>query len=76
VYERQVRDAGLHVERAEEWSGPIRFADVGTLLLYLRMMPWQLPVDFTVERYAAQLVQLDRLVFTESCFLLLARRDR
>lgn len=76
---RQAEDAGLRVERAEEWSGPIRFADVATLLSYLRMVPWQLPVDFTVERYASQLVRLERraepLVFTEIRFLLIARRD-
>ena len=76
---RQAEDAGLRVERVEEWSGPIRFADVATLLSYLRMVPWQLPVDFTVERYASQLVRLERraepLVFTEMRFLLVARRD-
>lgn len=77
--ERQVEDAGLRVERAEEWSGSIRFADVPTLLSYLRMMPWQLPADFTVERYASQLLQLERraepLFFTEVRFLLIARLD-
>ncbi|PRY18149.1 class I SAM-dependent methyltransferase [Kineococcus rhizosphaerae] len=79
VCARKAQDAGLRVERAQEWSGPIRFADVATLLSYLRMMPWQLPVDFTVERYASQLLQLERraepLVFTEVRFLLIARRD-
>lgn len=76
---RRAEDTGLRVERAQEWRGPIRFADVGTLLSYLRMMPWQLPADFSVERYAPQLLQLGRragpLAFTEVRFLLIARRD-
>ncbi|WP_328291527.1 class I SAM-dependent methyltransferase [Kineococcus sp. NBC_00420] len=78
VCRQQVVDAGLVVEEAQEWSGSIRFADVATLLSYLRMMPWQLPGDFTVKRYASALLRLQQraapLTFTEVRFLLLARR--
>lgn len=70
--------AGLIVERAEEWSGPIRFDSVDTLVSYLRLMPWQLPEDFTVEGYADQLIALDEqeepLEFTERRFIILAHR--
>lgn len=74
----QLRDeavaAGLLVATAEEWSGSIQFADVDTLVSYLRMMPWQLPEDFTVDRYATELLDLQRtdapLIFTERRFLL------
>jgi hypothetical protein len=74
----EAEHAGLLVEYADEWAGPIGFDDVDTLVAYLRMMPWQLPDDFTVERYADQLAALDAsaepLVFTEGRFVLGCRR--
>jgi len=76
VFRSQAQEAGLIVERAEEWSGSIRFDSVDTLVSYLRLMPWQLPEDFTIEGYADQLCALDEqegpLEFTERRFLLLA----
>ncbi|MEW1959903.1 class I SAM-dependent methyltransferase [Kineococcus sp. NPDC059986] len=78
VCQELAADAGLVVEEAREWNGKIRFADVATLVSYLRMMPWQLPADFTVERYASALLGLQQraapLTFTEVRFLLIARR--
>lgn len=73
---RAAASAGLHVEGAESWSGPVRFADVATLVSFLRTVPWHLPPDFTVERYAGVLMTLHarpRLQFTERRFLLRAR---
>ncbi len=71
---REAEDAGLAVHEAREWSGPIAFSDVGTLVSYLRLMPWELPDDFTVDTYAEPLLALHRspkpLVFTEARFLL------
>lgn len=78
VCRQQAVGAGLVVEEGREWSGEIRFADVATLVSYLRMMPWQLPGDFSVERYASALLRLQQravpLAFTEVRFLLVARR--
>lgn len=78
VFCSQAEEVGLIVERAEEWSGPIRFDSVDTLVSYLRLLPWQLPEDFTVERYADQLLalhdQVGPLEFTERRFLILAHR--
>ena len=72
----EAQEAGLIIERAEEWSGPIRFDSVDTLVSYLRWMPWQLPEDFTIESYAAELEALDDqdepLEFTERRFVILA----
>ncbi len=68
--------AGLDVEVAESWSGPIRFADVSTLVSFLRTVPWHLPPDFTVERHAGTLMTLHgrpQLQFTERRFLLRVR---
>ncbi|MEZ0493962.1 class I SAM-dependent methyltransferase [Kineococcus sp. TBRC 1896] len=74
---RAARSAGLGVEVAESWSGPVRFADVATLVSFLRMVPWQLPAGFTVEGCAGSLLALHarpELRFTERRFLLRARR--
>lgn len=72
----EARNAGLIVERAQEWEGPIRFDSVDTLVSYLRWMPWQLPEDFTVERYADALLALDDsdepVQFTERRLVLVA----
>jgi len=70
--------AGLVVEAARDWTGVLTFADVATLVSYLRMTPWQVPDDFTVERYADVLLALHRsgepLRFTQRRFVLRARR--
>ncbi|MEZ0166681.1 class I SAM-dependent methyltransferase [Kineococcus sp. LSe6-4] len=74
---RHAQAAGLDVGVADSWSGPVRFADVATLVSFLRMVPWHLPPDFTVERYADALLALHarpELRFTERRFLLRARR--
>lgn len=80
VLRREAEQAGLVVQRAEEWTGVIRFADVDTLVSYLRLMPWQLPADFTVERYADRLLALEAadepVAFTEGRFLLVCREGR
>ena len=76
VFRAEAEQAGLIVEVAQEWSGPIRFDSVDTLVSDLRLMPWQLPEDFTVERYADTLLALDDqdapLEFTERRFVLVA----
>ncbi|WP_380172877.1 class I SAM-dependent methyltransferase [Kineococcus sp. DHX-1] len=73
---RAAVSADLHVEVAESWSGPVRFADVSTLVSFLRTVPWHLPTDFTVARYAGVLLALHaraQLQFTERRFLLRVR---
>jgi SAM-dependent methyltransferase len=70
--------AGLRVTGAEEWQGEVRFADVATLVRYFAFVPWEVPEDFDVDRYADQLLDLHRsgreLVFTQRRFYLRARR--
>jgi SAM-dependent methyltransferase len=71
-------ETGLVVRRAEEWTGTISFVDVDALVSYLRLMPWQLPDDFTVDTYAEQLLTLESspapLTFTEARFLLVCEK--
>lgn len=74
------RAAGFDVEREDEWSGTLHFADVDALVGYVRMVPWQVPPDFSVDRYADLLLRLHdtgaELTFIQQRFLLLCRRPR
>jgi hypothetical protein len=74
---RQVRDAGLIVERGEEWIGRTTFADVGALVYFLKAIPWEAPDDFSVERYRDVLLDLHRrrrLSFGVRWFVIQARK--
>ena len=72
--------AGLVVEESDEWVGELAFADVATLVGYLRMVPWEAPEDFTVEGYADPLLALHEratagpLVFEQRRFIVACRR--
>jgi len=78
VLRAEAEGAGLVVEDAREWTGALVFADVATLVSYLRMVPWQVPDDFTVDRYADELLALHRSGrpprFTQRRFVLRCRR--
>lgn len=50
--------AGLVVDVAEEWSGSMEFADVEALVVYMGLVPWDVP-DFRVEDHAQTLRELD-----------------
>lgn len=69
--------AGLDVAEAHEWEGTMRFNDVATLVSYLRMVPWEVPDDFTVDAYADPLLRLHHsgsdLVFSQRRFALVCR---
>lgn len=56
----QVRSAGLDVSEAGEWTGVYRFQDVTALVAYLNLVPWDAPDDFTIDRYADDLLVLHR----------------
>ena len=68
--------AGFVVEDAREWAGTMRFADVATFVSYVRMVPWEVPEDFSVDRYADALLAMrgQDLVFTRRMFVLVCRR--
>lgn len=51
--------AGLIVDTAEDWSGAMTFADAEALVVYLGLVPWDVPEDFTVDAHAETLLQLD-----------------
>lgn len=62
VYYRRFRqelgDAGLDVVDGAETVGHYAFADIAALVAYVQLVPWDVPEDFTVARYADELLQL------------------
>lgn len=70
--------AGFDVMAAEEWRGEARFTDVATLVRYLAYVPWEVPDDFSVDRYAPELLDLHNsardLTFTQRRLYLCAMR--
>lgn len=53
-----VRGTGLEVVGAQDFAGHYSFFDVAALVAYLQLVPWDAPADFTVDRYADQLLEL------------------
>lgn len=43
--------AGLTIVEGQEAKDHYRFTDVAALIAYLRLVPWDAPEDFTVDRY-------------------------
>ncbi|HEY7279156.1 MAG TPA: methyltransferase domain-containing protein [Trebonia sp.] len=67
--------AGLTVEDARVGWETTRFADVGALAWYLRMVPWAVPgFDVTVHRQALEAVAARDLVVYQERLLLVGRR--
>ena len=67
--------AGLAVEDARAGLEKIRFADVGALAWYLRMVPWAVPgFDVTTYRQALEAATARDLVVYQERFLLNCRR--
>jgi hypothetical protein len=74
---KEVEQAGLEIEFAQESTGKMRFTDVGALVYYVRAVPWEVPEDFSVERYARLLLDLhknQRLSFDLGHFIIQARK--
>lgn len=70
--------AGFDIVAAEEWRGQAYFADVVTLVRFFARVPWEVPADFTVDKYADRLLEMHHsgagLSFTQRRFYLLAAR--
>lgn len=63
IYERfrdELRDGGLELIGGGELVGSYTFTDVAAVVAYLQRVPWDVPQDFTVDRYAEQLLELHR----------------
>lgn len=61
TYDRFVADAqaaGLVVTDGADFVGSYRFVDVAALVAYLQLVPWEVPEDFSVDRYSDALFAL------------------
>lgn len=58
---RRFREAGFTVLRQEEAFRPIRFFDVGALVWFARVIPWEFP-DFSVEACFGRLLEAQRIL--------------
>jgi SAM-dependent methyltransferase len=65
--------AGLVVERVQEARPTTVYADVGAVVLQLRMVPWQAP-GFDPERHLAQLYRLDEQIRERGGFTVTSHR--
>jgi SAM-dependent methyltransferase len=76
----QLASVGFRIEAREAWRGTYRFHDVGALVDYLKLVPWQAPENFCVDKYAGTLLRLhaggpaqgNPVCFTKSRFWLRA----
>lgn len=65
---REAEDAGLAIEAGESSDAYYRFIDVAALVAYLRCVPWEIPEDFSVDRYRDALLALhERAAGGEIC---------
>jgi SAM-dependent methyltransferase len=72
----EAEETGFVVEEEGDWTGTMRFPDVTAFVSYVRLVPWEVPEDFSVDRYADVLLRLtpEDLVFTQRRFVLVCRR--
>jgi len=73
VATNQLEAAGLKVVDAREQYLEQRVLDIGALVFHLRAIEWQVP-EFTVERFDAELREIDRIIRREGAFLFHAHR--
>jgi SAM-dependent methyltransferase len=59
--EADFRKAGFSILRKEECFRPMRFFDVGALVWFARVIPWEF-VDFSVDTHLEQLIHAQRLL--------------
>jgi SAM-dependent methyltransferase len=63
----QLENAGLRIVDAREQFTPLHFYDIGAVVYYLKIIPWQFP-DFSVERYHDRLLALHRHIQETGAF--------
>jgi hypothetical protein len=63
-----LRSVPLQVELAQDWTGEMRFADVGALVYYLKAIPWLVP-NFSVETHLPYLEDLHQRLEAEGALI-------
>lgn len=69
----ELEEAGFKVIEAAEEFPFTRFTDVGAIVFYLKVTPWQIP-DFTVDRYFARLEALGGRIKDEGSITIRSHR--
>lgn len=74
------QNIGFSIVRKEECFRPIRFFDVGALVWFARVLPWEFP-DFSVDTHLKNLLKAQRILEKKGClegkthrFLLVAQK--
>lgn len=65
--------SGLDIVNADEWSGRMRFTDVGAVVYYLKAIPWLVP-GFSVESHLGALLRLQARLDRGEPLVFLARK--
>lgn len=81
-FRTDLTDAGLEVADGAQTEGHYVFQDIAALIAYVQLVPWDVPDNFSVERYADVLLALHRsgpaagapLRATRKRFWLMARK--
>jgi len=60
AFRAELQRVGLEVTAGAEHVGRYRFDDVAAVVAYLQRVPWSVPDDFGVDRYANELLALQR----------------
>ena len=60
------RKAGFSILRSQECFRPIRFFDVGALVWFARVIPWEFP-DFSVDTHLEELQNAQRILEETGC---------
>jgi SAM-dependent methyltransferase len=80
-YVPRLKEAGLKIIDAQDWSGQLIFTDVGAIVYYLKAVPWLVP-GFSVETHLKYLLALQEqlenqkpLNFAARKYLIEARKE-
>ena len=75
-YVPRLKAAGLEIRDLQDWTGSVRFSDVGAIVYYLKAVSWTVP-SFSVDSHGRVLLQLQErleagepLVFAARLYLI------
>jgi len=81
-YLPRLKTAGLEIVDQQDWAGKLSFSDVGTIVYYLKAVPWLVP-GFSVESHLKYLLALQDqlennkpLIFSTRKYLMEARKPQ
>src|SRR5215216_4433649 len=72
-YVPRLKEAGLRIIDAQDWSGELTFTDVGAIVYYLKAVPWLVP-GFSVESHSKYLFKLQKQVQNKKSLAFSARK--